>query len=179
MARTVRYSKDYLLIRAQDFLLQFSPEEYTIRKFARFAGCSTQPVYKQFSSFEELMRQAMERQGSHHFFSIIQKGQVPCEYDWFVYYAQMLTSHRDGNWGEMKNNPNFLEIAKRIACSSYYKLQIFDASERFPFVWAQILAYASHCNFSDSGQEQLLPHYYHLIKKVKIETVATSREISS
>ena len=52
MARTVKYSKEEILERSIDFIKKYGYSKLTVRELAKYIGCSTQPIFKNYDNFD-------------------------------------------------------------------------------------------------------------------------------
>ena len=60
MGRTVRFSREKIIQAACDLVRERGAEALNARSLAGYLGCSTQPLFREFSSMEEIKRAAME-----------------------------------------------------------------------------------------------------------------------
>lgn len=60
MVKTQKYLKEDILKKAVDLSLKIGLEKITIRKVANHANCSTQPIYRNYESFDELKEQVSD-----------------------------------------------------------------------------------------------------------------------
>ena len=60
MGRTVRFSREKIIQAACDLVREKGAEALNARSLAGYLGCSTQPLFREFSSMEEIKRAAME-----------------------------------------------------------------------------------------------------------------------
>ena len=52
MARKTKYSKEEILNKSVDFIKEYGYSKLTVRELSKYIGCSTQPIFKNYSSFE-------------------------------------------------------------------------------------------------------------------------------
>lgn len=52
MPRTAKFSKEEIMEKSVDFLKQYSYSKLTVRELAKYIGCSTQPIFKNYENFE-------------------------------------------------------------------------------------------------------------------------------
>ncbi len=52
MARTVTFSKEYLMKKSVEFIKKYGYSNLTVRELAKYIGCSTQPIFKNYANFE-------------------------------------------------------------------------------------------------------------------------------
>ena len=52
MARTIKYSKEEILERSIDFIKKYGYSNLTVRELAKYIGCSTQPIFKNYDNFD-------------------------------------------------------------------------------------------------------------------------------
>ena len=53
MARTVTYSKEDLMNKSVEFIKKYGYSNLTVRELAKYIGCSTQPIFKNYKNFDE------------------------------------------------------------------------------------------------------------------------------
>ncbi len=53
MARTVKYSKEEILKISINYIKEKGYSQLTVRDLAKYIGCSTQPIFKNYDSFEK------------------------------------------------------------------------------------------------------------------------------
>lgn len=53
MARTVKFGKDELIKGGVSFIRTYGIEKLCVRDVAKFIGCSTQPIFKNYINFED------------------------------------------------------------------------------------------------------------------------------
>lgn len=61
MARTLRFSKDELINGGVSFIQKYGIESMCARNVSEFIGCSTQPIFKNFSNFDEFKKSIKEQ----------------------------------------------------------------------------------------------------------------------
>ena len=49
MAKTIKFSKEEILEKSVEFIKEYGYSKLTVRELAKFIGCSTQPVFKNYS----------------------------------------------------------------------------------------------------------------------------------
>lgn len=52
MARTTKFSKDILLKKSVEYIKKYGYSNLTVRDIAKYIGCSTQPIFKNYDNFE-------------------------------------------------------------------------------------------------------------------------------
>lgn len=52
MARTIKYSKEDILKKSVEFIKIHGYSKLTAREFVKYIGCSTQPIFKNYESFD-------------------------------------------------------------------------------------------------------------------------------
>lgn len=52
MARTIKYSKEHILEKSVEFIKEHGYSKLTVRELAKYIGCSTQPIFKNYVSFD-------------------------------------------------------------------------------------------------------------------------------
>ena len=53
MARTIKFSKEEILEKSIDFIKEYGYSKLTVRELANYIGCSTQPIFKNYATFDE------------------------------------------------------------------------------------------------------------------------------
>ena len=51
MARTIKYSKEEILMKSVDFIKKYGYSKLTVRELANYIGCSTGPIFKNYDNF--------------------------------------------------------------------------------------------------------------------------------
>lgn len=52
MARTIKYSKEEILKKSVEFIKEQGYSKLTVRELAKYIGCSTQPIFKNYDNFD-------------------------------------------------------------------------------------------------------------------------------
>ena len=52
MARTIKYSKEDILKKSVEFIKEEGYSKLTVRELAKYIGCSTQPIFKNYDNFD-------------------------------------------------------------------------------------------------------------------------------
>ncbi len=52
MARTIKFSKEQLLEKSVSFIKEYGYSNLTVRELAKYIGCSTQPIFKNYINFD-------------------------------------------------------------------------------------------------------------------------------
>ena len=52
MARTIKYSKEDILEKSVYFIKEHGYSKLTARELAKYIGCSTQPIFKNYANFD-------------------------------------------------------------------------------------------------------------------------------
>ena len=52
MARTIKYSKEDILEKSVDFIKEHGYSKLTVRELAKYIGCSTGPIFKNYENFD-------------------------------------------------------------------------------------------------------------------------------
>ena len=66
MARKIEFNKQDLLEKTINFIRKNGIESLTARNLARYIGCSTQPIYKNFSSMNNLREEIKKYLKNYH-----------------------------------------------------------------------------------------------------------------
>ena len=53
MARTTKFSKDDILEKSVEFIKEHGYSKLTVRELAKYIGCSTQPIFKNYANFDK------------------------------------------------------------------------------------------------------------------------------
>lgn len=53
MARTIKFSKEDILKKSVDFIKEKGYSKLTVRELAKYIGCSTQPIFKNYANFDK------------------------------------------------------------------------------------------------------------------------------
>lgn len=57
MARRVSYSKEYILNKSVEYVKKYGYKRLTVRELSKYLECSTQPIFKNFKSFDDYKRE--------------------------------------------------------------------------------------------------------------------------
>ena len=52
MARTIKFSKEDILEKSVEFIKEKGYSNLTVRELAKYIGCSTQPIFKNYTNFD-------------------------------------------------------------------------------------------------------------------------------
>ncbi len=52
MARTIKFSKDYIMQKSVEFIKKYGYSNLTVRELSKYLGCSTQPIFKNYTKFD-------------------------------------------------------------------------------------------------------------------------------
>ena len=52
MARTIKFSKEDILEKSVEFIKEKGYSNLTVRELAKYIGCSTQPIFKNYENFD-------------------------------------------------------------------------------------------------------------------------------
>lgn len=52
MARTIKYSKEDILEKSVEFIKEHGYSKLTVRELAKYIGCSTQPIFKNYENLD-------------------------------------------------------------------------------------------------------------------------------
>ena len=52
MARTVSFSKEEILEKSVNYIKKYGYSSLTVRSLAKYIGCSTQPIFKNYDNFD-------------------------------------------------------------------------------------------------------------------------------
>ena len=53
MARTTKFSKEDILEKSVEFIKEHGYSKLTVRELAKYIGCSTQPIFKNYANFDK------------------------------------------------------------------------------------------------------------------------------
>ncbi|MBR3897679.1 MAG: TetR family transcriptional regulator [Bacilli bacterium] len=51
MARKIKFSKEMILEKSVEFIKEYGYSKLTVRELSKYIGCSTQPIFKNYESF--------------------------------------------------------------------------------------------------------------------------------
>ena len=52
MSRTIKFSKEDILEKSVEFIKEQGYSKLTVRELAKYIGCSTQPIFKNYENFD-------------------------------------------------------------------------------------------------------------------------------
>lgn len=52
MARTIKFSKEEILEKSVEFIKEYGYSKLTVRELAKYIGCSSQPIFKNYDNFD-------------------------------------------------------------------------------------------------------------------------------
>ncbi len=53
MARKIKFTKEDILNKSVDFIKKFGYSKLTVRELSKYVGCSTGPIFKNYTNFDE------------------------------------------------------------------------------------------------------------------------------
>ena len=96
MARKIKYSKEDILEKSIDFIKEYGYSKLTVRELAKYIGCSTQPIFKNYSNFDEYkvdLKKYLRKDYESFIYKIVDKE----DYLYTIIYAYALYAKREPN----------------------------------------------------------------------------------
>ena len=96
MARKIKYSKEDILEKSIDFIKEYGYSKLTVRELAKYIGCSTQPIFKNYSNFDEYkvdLKKYLRKDYESFIYKIVDKE----DYLYTISYAYALYAKREPN----------------------------------------------------------------------------------
>lgn len=96
MARKIKYSKEDILEKSIDFIKEYGYSRLTVRELAKYIGCSTQPIFKNYSNFDEYkvdLKKYLRKDYESFIYKIVDKE----DYLYTISYAYALYAKREPN----------------------------------------------------------------------------------
>ena len=96
MARKIRYSKDEILKKSVDFIKKKGYSNLTVRELAKYIGCSTQPIFKNYDNFD-MYKNDLKDCLRKEYNSFISKYVDKDDYLYTISYAYALLAKKEPN----------------------------------------------------------------------------------
>lgn len=96
MARKTRFTKEHILEKTKDFINENGIEKMNARDLCKYIGCSTQPLFKNFESMEEL-KKILKKYLHDYYDEFINKIVDKEDYLLTISYAYALFSYKESN----------------------------------------------------------------------------------
>ena len=96
MARKIKYSKEEILEKSVMFIKEHGYSKLTARELAKYIGCSTQPIFKNYDNFEmykEDLKDYLRKDYSSFIYKYIDKN----DYLYTISYAYALYAKKEPN----------------------------------------------------------------------------------
>ena len=94
MARKTTFNKDYILEKTSEFIKTYGVEVMNARDLCKYIGCSTQPLFKNFSSMEGL-KKSIKKYLHDYYDEFIYKIVDKNDYLYTISYAYALFAYRE------------------------------------------------------------------------------------
>ncbi len=96
MARTIKYSKDDILKKSVEFIKKYSYSKLTVRELAKYIGCSTQPIFKNYINFD-MYKEDLQLHLRKDYSSFIDKYIDINDYFYTISYAYAFYAKKEPN----------------------------------------------------------------------------------
>ena len=96
MARTIKFSKDYILEKSVEFIKEKGYSNLTARELAKYIGCSTQPIFKNYNNFD-MYKEDLKNYLRKDYESFIHKYVDKEDYLYTISYAYALYAKKEPN----------------------------------------------------------------------------------
>lgn len=96
MARTIKYSKEEILEKSVAYIKKYGYSKLTVRELAKYIGCSTQPIFKNYDNFE-MYKQDLKKYLSQDYKNFIFKYVDTNDYLYTISYAYALYAKNEPN----------------------------------------------------------------------------------
>ena len=96
MARTITYSKEDILDKSVEFIKKYGYSKLTVRELAKFIGCSTQPIFKNYINFD-MYKEDLKIYLRKDYTSFINKYVDKLDYLYTISYAYALYAKKEPN----------------------------------------------------------------------------------
>lgn len=96
MARKIKYSKEEILEKSVMFIKEQGYSKLTARELAKYIGCSTQPIFKNYNNFEmykEDLKDYLRKDYSSFIYNYVDKN----DYLYTISYAYALYAKKEPN----------------------------------------------------------------------------------
>jgi AcrR family transcriptional regulator len=96
MARSTKFTKEELLIKGVEFIRTYGIEKLNARDLAKYVGCSTQPIFKNWNTLEEY-KQDLKIELRKDYSSFINKYVDKEDYLYTISYAYAMYAKEESN----------------------------------------------------------------------------------
>lgn len=96
MARTIRFSKEDIMNKSVEFIKKFGYSKLTVRELAKYIGCSTQPIFKNYDNFD-LYKEDLKTYLRKDYEDFIYKYVKEEDYLYTISYAYALYAKKEPN----------------------------------------------------------------------------------
>jgi len=96
MARSIKFSKDEILEKSVEFIKEYGYSKLTARELAKYIGCSTQPIFKNYDNFD-MYKNDLKYYLRKDYSSFIRKYIDIKDYLYTISYAYALYAKKEPN----------------------------------------------------------------------------------
>ena len=96
MARTIKFSKEDILEKSVEFIKEKGYSNLTVRELAKYIGCSTQPIFKNYENFD-MYKEDLKFYLRKDYSSFIRKYIDIKDYLYTISYAYALFAKKEPN----------------------------------------------------------------------------------
>ena len=96
MARTIKFTKEDILEKSVEFIKKEGYSNLTVRELAKFIGCSTQPIFKNYINFD-MYKEDLKIYLRKDYLSFISKYVDKDDYLYTISYAYALYAKNEPN----------------------------------------------------------------------------------
>lgn len=96
MSRKIKYSKEEILEKSIEFIKEKGYSTLTVRELAKYIGCSTQPLFKNYDSFDSY-KDDLKKHLRKDYTSFIEKQIDEDDYLYTISYAYALYAKKEPN----------------------------------------------------------------------------------
>ena len=96
MARTVKFSKEEIMVKSVEFIKEYGYNRLTVRDLASFIGCSTQPIFKNYDNFD-MYKEDLKTYLRKDYTNFINKYIDKADYLYTISYAYALYAKKEPN----------------------------------------------------------------------------------
>jgi len=96
MARIIKFSKEDILEKSVEFIKEYSYSKLTVRELAKYIGCSTQPIFKNYANFDKYKKD-LKSYLRKDYESFISKYVDKDDYLYTISYAYALYAKKEPN----------------------------------------------------------------------------------
>lgn len=96
MARTISFSKEDIMNKSVEFIKEYGYSKLTVRELAKYIGCSTQPIFKNYDNFD-LYKEDLKIYLRNDYTNFINKYVDKEDYLYTISYAYALYAKKESN----------------------------------------------------------------------------------